>query len=295
MSYGLDENSLGSGAALLDITFNLSNMSSGKNIRIGLTEGVDGITEDSGPASYTRFYILILDSNIVRFDVASNQQVILSSSIGSSLTFRIEQTSTQYRYYYNSTLIWTESIQYTLNAYKPFIRSNSTDVTCLATTLSGNAIIWEPISNSYNAEADGGLTNGAGRGGSTYYNAFSNTQTATAGGDIDITFNIGSFPTDTAFGFFDASESGPNTSTPTFCGIVAGGGGSRPHINNIWVSSAGDPSNKAFRITRIAGVVTMYIDSDVIYTTSVATAPNIKPIASLATSGGTLISSSVII
>ena len=296
MSYGLDEDSLGSGAALLDITFNLSNMSSGKSIRIGLTESIDGITQDSGPASYTRFYFTITDSNIVRFDVGGNQQVILSSSIGSSLTFRIEQTSTQYRYYYNSTLIFTESIQYTLNAYKPFIRSNSTDVTCLVTSLSGDAIVWNVISNSYNAEADGGLTNGAGRGGSTYYNAYSNTQTATAGGDIDITFNVGDFVHDTALGFFDASESGPNTTTPTFCGIVSGNGFANPHINNAWVSTTGiNTYNKAFRITRIAGVVTMYIDSVQIYTTSAATAPNVKPIASLGTSGGSLISSSVII
>ncbi len=295
MSYGLDEDSLGSGAALLDVTFNLSNMSSGKNIRIGLTEGVDGITQDSGPATYTRFYFTITDSNIVRFDVGGNQQVILSSSIGSSLTFRIEQTSTQYRYYYNSALIFTESIQYTLNAYKPFIRSNSTDVTCLATGLSGDAIIWEPISNSYNAEADGGLTNGAGRGGSAYYNVYSNTQTVTAGGDIDITYNVGSFAHDTALGFISTEESTSSSATPTFCGIVSGFGDARPHINSVWVSSAGiDPSNKTFRITRISGVITMYIDSVQIYTTSVATAPNIKPIASLAASGGSLISSSII-
>jgi len=169
------------------------------------------------------------------------------------------------------------------------------DMGSVTPPVSSAPIAWVNLSaDVYNIEADGGLTNGINRGVDTYYNVYSNTQIATAGGDIDITFNIGNFPNDTAFGFLDASESGPNTSTPTFCGIVAGGVASRPHINSVMVAGVGDASNKIFRITRISGVVTMYLDNIEIYTTSVATTPNIKPVASLAFNGS-LISSSVII
>ncbi len=290
MSYGLDENSLGSGSALLDITFNLSNMSSGKNIRIGLTESVDGITQDSGPASYTRFYFTITDSSIVRFDVGGNQQVILSSSTGSSLTFRIEQTSTQYRYYYNSTLIWTESVQYTLNSYKPFIRSNSTDVTCSATTLSGNAIIWEPISNSYNAEADGGLTNGSGRGGDRFVGVSSSTQVLI--GDFELIFNIGNFGLDTAFGFTDdPSGLGPSP----FHGTVASAyGENNLHINNAYVTYP-SLANSQFKITRIGSTTSFYKDNVLITSTTAITGTKYL-YASLPylVGSGNLISSSII-
>jgi len=255
-----------------------------------------GITTTGGSVWYNNLSCIEgTGVNIYRLWFGGSPISVTGSLSSGDHVFRLVRIGTTLYYYLDATLIHSGgSVSGTA---QPTVRAYPSNVACTQSTVNiGDAIVWNVISNSYNAEADGGLTNGAGRGGSAYYNVYSNTQTVTAGGDIDITYNVGSFAHDTALGFISTEESTSSSATPTFCGIVSGFGDARPHINSVWVSSAGiDPSNKTFRITRISGVVTMYIDSVQIYTTSVATAPNIKPIASLATSGGTLISSSVII
>lgn len=149
-----------------------------------------------------------------------------------------------------------------------------------------NAILWEAVSNNYVAESDGGLTNGSGRGSSPIEYVYSNTQTAVSNGDIDLTFNVGNFPSNTIFGFISTeSNSG-------FCGTVSLGGNSHLVYQDTSASVTGFAlANKEFRITRLSNVVRMYHDGVLVYTSSANAFGDIKPVASLDTSGGSLISS----
>jgi hypothetical protein len=292
--YAIDGTSVASsvsGVATYDIAFELNNLGlygGGSGIMVGLSNSPTSV---SGYPN-NGIYICIYDTFFQAVDGGGNMGSFGSGvGTGGSVKVRMKQSgSNTLSVYINDVLVFSANAGTSYANMYPFVyaRDRSGNLTTSYNVQASAPIAWvNPATDVYNIEPDGGLTNGVNRGGSAYYAIFSGpSQVVTGGGDIDLTFNVGLFTIDTSFGFNAAS--GPSQ----FCGIVSGSGEARPHINDVWVASSGiDPSNKTFRITRISGVVTMYIDGVQIYTTSVATASDIRPQASLNAYTGTLLSS----